>query len=65
MAGCGMWIGPLICCNALGHLFKLLFGVLEAPALHSVTVHHYYFHQDDLAVSPKMQVLLISFINLP
>lgn len=48
--------------------FRLLFGILEAPALHSVTAHHYYFHQDDWPIFPKkikMQVFLLSFINSP
>lgn len=66
-----MWIGLLTHADAPEQLFswwyRLLFGILEAPALHSVTAHHYYFQQDDQAVFPKkitkMQVFLIPFID--
>lgn len=41
-AGCGMWIGLLIHPDVPEHLFsrwyRLFFGILEAPAVHSVSL---------------------------
>lgn len=43
VAGCGIWIGPLVHTDGPEPLFswrsRLLFGILEAPALLSVTAH--------------------------